>query len=69
MGCGSHCNRRKHNAASGQKRNRAQIEPELAPTHQEGRFVDDGRQYQKQHELWSKLYRRQARHKREQERQ
>jgi len=64
---GSNRNRREHDASHGEKRNRAQIELELTPTHQEGRVVDEGGQYQEQDKLRSKLYRWQARHKRDQD--
>ena len=66
MRCGSDRNRCKNNATHCQKRNRAQIKLKLAPTHQEGRGINDGRQNQEQHELRSELYRWQAGHKRQQ---
>ena len=44
-----------YDTTDGQERNRAKEVLELAPTHQEGRGVDDGWQYEEQHELWSQL--------------
>ena len=62
MRCGSDRNSCKNNATHCQKRNRAQIKLKLAPTHQEGRGVNNGRQHQEQHKLRSKFHRWQARH-------
>jgi hypothetical protein len=62
----SHHDGCEHNAANRQQRDRAQIELELAPTHLEGRGVDERRQYEEQDQFRSKLYTWEARHKREQ---
>ena len=55
MRCGGNRERCEYDTTDGQERNRAKIVLELAPTHQEGRGVDDGWQYEEQHELWSQL--------------
>ena len=62
MGRGSNRERCKHDAANGEKRNRAEIEPELAPVHLESRGVDNRRQHKQEHDLRCKLYWRQTRH-------
>ncbi|MGA8503329.1 MAG: hypothetical protein WB683_17390 [Candidatus Sulfotelmatobacter sp.] len=49
--CRCDCNRRERDATHGQQPDRAEIESELAPAHRHRGRVDDGRQYQKQHQL------------------
>jgi hypothetical protein len=60
MSCRSDGDRREPDATHSQQRYWAQIEAELPPAHRHRRRIDDGRQHQKQHELWSKLQRRQT---------
>ena len=44
-------------ATDGQQRNGTQIEAKFPPAHRDRGRIDDGRQHQKQDQLWREIYR------------